>query len=79
MPQENAELIYAYNNPNWIDSALRRCSRYSIFGHWKCGRCCNVDICNTFQQEDREARRKEYNETYKAAWEEFIITKINIA
>lgn len=59
MPQENTEKIYAYNDPNWVDSALKRCSRFNAPWLWSCTMCCNSDICTKLRAEERERRLKE--------------------
>lgn len=65
MPQENTEKIYAYNDPNWVDSALNRCSRFKSRNPWVCLGCCNHDICTKMRQEEREKQLKEREEELK--------------
>lgn len=59
MAQENTATIYAYNDPNWVDSALKRCSRFQTQRFWTCAGCCNKDICTKLRQEEKERQCKE--------------------
>lgn len=65
MPRNKTGAIYAYNDPNWIDSALKRCTRFNSEYHWRCAFCCNYSICRTLMQEEREKQLKEREEELK--------------
>ena len=56
------EKINCYNDPNWIDEALKRCSHFGEMRGWFCGMCCNYSICNKFKQEAREKQIAEMRE-----------------
>jgi hypothetical protein len=60
----STDLINGYNDPNWIEEALVRCASFTspyarIF---KCGRCCNYNICEVLREQERERKRKEAEE-----------------
>lgn len=65
MPHNKTGAIYAYNDPNWADSALKRCTRFNSGYHWQCAFCCNYSICRTLMQEEREKQLKEREEELK--------------
>ena len=65
MPHNKTGAIYAYNNPNWADSALKRCTRFNSGYNWRCAFCCNYSICRTLMQEEREKQLKEREEELK--------------
>lgn len=62
MPHNKTGAIYAYNDPNWADSALKRCTRFNSGYNWRCAFCCNYSICSTLRQEEREKQLKEREE-----------------
>lgn len=65
MPHNKTGAIYAYNDPNWADSALKRCTRFNSGYHLRCSLCCNYSICRTLMQEEREKQLKEREEELK--------------
>jgi hypothetical protein len=66
MPHDKTGAIYAYNDPNWADSALKRCTRFNSGYNWRCAFCCNYSICSTLRQEEREKQLKEREEELKS-------------
>ena len=56
------EKINCYNDPNWIDEALKRCSHFESVYSWRCSMCCNYSICHKFRQEAREKAVAEMRE-----------------
>ena len=65
MPHNKTGAIYAYNDPNWVDSALKRCTQFNSGYNWQCAFCCNYSICRTLMQEEREKQLKEREEELK--------------
>ena len=60
----STDLINGYNDPNWIEEALVRCANFtSVYARiFKCGRCCNYNICEVLREQERERKRKEAEE-----------------
>ena len=56
-------MFICYNNPNWADSALKRCDYFKERWGFACGHCCNCDICDILKQEEREKAIAEMRET----------------
>lgn len=58
------EKFICYNNPNWADSALKRCEYFKARWGFACGHCCNCDICDKLRQEEREKEIAEMQESF---------------
>ena len=56
-------MFICYNNPNWADSALKRCDYFKERWGFACGHCCNCDICDKLKQEEREKEIAEMRES----------------
>ena len=49
---ETKERLDCFNNPNWMESALKRCVYFnSLFGNYVCWRCCNFYVCKQLRDE----------------------------
>ena len=57
------ERLNCFNNPNWMESALKRCGHFPHRWGFSCGMCCNCDICDKLRQEEREKEIAEMRET----------------
>lgn len=49
---ETKERLNCFNNPNWMESALKRCVHLNaLSAHYSCFRCCNANICKVLKAE----------------------------
>ena len=46
------ERLDCFNDPNWMESALKRCMHFNIWKtYYSCFRCCNAHICKVLRDE----------------------------
>lgn len=50
----SSDKIFGYDNANWTEKALVRCTRFDVYRiSWKCNFCCNSDICKELRDQER--------------------------
>ena len=60
---EMTERINGFDNPNWMDSALKRCTRFNCwYATGSCYICCNKDICTQLRREAQEQEKAQLEE-----------------